>query len=317
MKSILLIGGSLNQTTQMHRIAEQLGEHRLAFSPYYCDAPLDWARRAGLLEFSTLGEKLRRRCLEYLKDHHLTVDVEGRRGPYDMVLTSSDLVIPRNIRGVPVVLVQEGILDPDSFGLRLWRQAPFLPLWLAGTATTGLSRAYDRFCVASEGYRDVFVANGAPRDRVVVTGIPNFDDCRRYFENSFPYRNFVLVCTSDTRETFKPDNRPAFIRRCLELAAGRQLIFKLHPNENSRRATAEINRLAPKALVFSQGSAEEMIANCAVLITQWSSTVFVGLALGKEVHSFHDLAQIQRLVPDQHGEAAQRIARVCRELMAA
>jgi hypothetical protein len=317
VKSILFIGGSLNQTSQMHRIAEQLGEHRAAFSPYYCDPPLDWARRAGLLEFSTLGEKLRRRCLDYLTAHGLTIDVGGRRGPYDLVLTSSDLVVPRNIRRGPVVLVQEGILDPDSFGLRLWRRAPFLPLWIGGTSTTGLSHAYDRFCVASEGYRDLFVRNGAPRERVVVTGIPNFDDCRRYYENDFPHRDFVLVCTSDTRETFKPDNRTAFIRRCLEVAAGRLLIFKLHPNENARRATAEINRLAPQALVYAKGSAEEMIANCSVLITQWSSTVFVGLALGKEVHSFHDLAEVRRLVPDQHGEAARRIAGVCRELLAA
>lgn len=317
MKSILYIGGSLNQTSQMHRISEQLGEHRAAFSPYYCDAPLEWARLAGLLEFSTLGSKLRLRCLDYLEKHGLDTDIGGVRGPYDLVLTCSDLVIPRNIRGVPVVLVQEGILDPDSFGLRLWRRAPFLPLWLGGTATTGLSRGYNRFCVASEGYRDVFVANGAPRERVVVTGIPNFDDCRRYFQNSFPYRDFVLACTSDTRETFKPDDRPAFIRRCVDLAGGRNLIFKLHPNENARRARAEIARLAPNALVFAEGSAEEMIANCSVLVTQWSSTVFVGLALGKEVHSFHDMAQIKRLLPDQHGEAARRIASVCREVLAA
>jgi len=48
------------------------------------------------------------------------------------------------------------------------------------------------------------------------------------------------------------------------------LIFKLHPNENAPRAIREIGRLAPGAAVFTTGSAEEMIANCDVLVTRFS-----------------------------------------------
>ena len=59
-----------------------------------------------------------------------------------------------------------------------------------------------------------------------------------------------------------------------------------------------------------------MIASCDVLITQWSSTAFVGLALGKEVHSYHDPAELRRLLPLQNGAAASNIAAVCRELLA-
>ena len=59
-----------------------------------------------------------------------------------------------------------------------------------------------------------------------------------------------------------------------------------------------------------------MIANCDVLITQFSSVVFVGLALGKEVHSNHPLEMLQRLMPVQHGRAAQNIALECRKLLA-
>ena len=169
--------------------------------------------------------------------------------------------------------------------------------------------------MASEGYRDLFIANGAPAERIVVTGIPNFDDCRRYERNEFPHRHFVLVCSSDARETFKLDNRRKFIARCLEIAAGRQLIFKLHPNENAERARREIAVLAPEALVYATGCAEEMIANCDVLITQYSSTVFVGVALGKEVHSYNDLAEVRRLLPQQNCSAARNIAAVCRELL--
>jgi hypothetical protein len=53
-----------------------------------------------------------------------------------------------------------------------------------------------------------------------------------------------------------------------------------------------------------------------VFITRYSSTVYVALALGKEVHCDLDLRELKRLVPDQHGRAAANIADVCRELLA-
>ncbi len=316
-KRILFICGSLNQTTQMHQVAAELPEHEHVYTPYYGHGYIEALRRARCLEFTVLGDKLRRRCLDYLERERLPVDLHGRGGGYDLVLTCSDLIMPRNIRRRPVVLVQEGILDPASLPFHLCQRLKVLPLWLAGTSTTGMSKRYTRFCVASEGYRELFVANGAPADRVVVTGIPNFDDCRRFERNDFPHRHFVLVCSSDARETFKRDDRRAFIGRCLEIAAGRQLIFKLHPNENAERARREILELAPDALVYASGCAEEMIANCDVLVTQYSSTVFVGIALGKEVHSYNDLAEVRRLLPLQNGSAARNIAAVCREVLAA
>jgi hypothetical protein len=169
--------------------------------------------------------------------------------------------------------------------------------------------------VASEGYKGFFVRKGADPAKLIVTGIPNFDNCKRYLDNNFPYRNYVLVCTSDIRETYKYENRKKFIRRSLRIADGRQLIFKLHPNENVRRAEKEINRFAPGALVFSTGNTEEMIANCDVLITRYSSTVYVGLALGKEVYSDFDVDELRRLTPVQNGSAARNIAQVCRGML--
>jgi hypothetical protein len=71
----------------------------------------------------------------------------------------------------------------------------------------------------------------------------------------------------------------------------------------------------PGALVYADGSAEEMIANCDVLITQYSSTVFVGLALGKEIHSYFDLDQLKRLMPIQNHAAARNIAAVCGDVL--
>jgi hypothetical protein len=58
-----------------------------------------------------------------------------------------------------------------------------------------------------------------------------------------------------------------------------------------------------------------MIANCDVLITQYSSTVFVGLALGKEIHSYFDVDDLKRLMPIQNHSAARNIAAVCRDVL--
>ena len=101
-----------------------------------------------------------------------------------------------------------------------------------------------------------------------MTGIPNFDNAATNLDNNFPHRNYVLVATSSLRETFGFDNRAEFIQRTLKIAAGRKIIYKLHPNENVKRATAEIHRFAPDALVYTEGNTNHMIANCDVLITQ-------------------------------------------------
>jgi hypothetical protein len=314
-KRIMFICGSMNQTTQMHQISRQLSDYEHSFSPYYCDGFDELLRRLGLMEFTIIGHKLAGRCRRYLEDHGLPIDYQGRNGPYDLVVTCSDVYVQKNIRDNRIVLVQEGITDPETFAFRLVTRFRFLPLWLAGTAATGLSDAYRKFCVASEGYRDFFIRKGARAVKIVVTGIPNFDDCGRYRANNFPHHHYVLVCTSPLREVFRGEDREAFIRQAVAIAGGRQLIFKLHPNENARRATREISRYAPGATVFTTGSAEEMIANCDVLITRYSSTAFVGLALGKETHSDFDMDELRRLTPVQNGSAALNIAKVCRQLL--
>lgn len=317
-QKILFVCGSINQTTQLHKIAAQLPEYEQWFTPYYCDGGLEFLRKRNLLEFSILGNKLMKRCLDYLHAYDLPIDFQGKRNDYDLIVTCSDLVMPRNIRGKKVVAVQEGMTDPENFAYHLWKAFPFLPRWIASTSTTGLSGMYDRFCVASEGYRQLFIRKGAPADRIVVTGIPNFDNCKEYLNNDFPHKHYVLVCTSDMRETYKYENRKRFIQKAHRIANGRQLIFKLHPNENFERATREINRYAPGALVFTSGNTEHMIANCDVLITRYSTTVYVGLALGKECYSDFDIEELKKLTPLQNnGTSAAAIANVCRQVLEA
>ena len=312
---ILFICGSLNQTTIMHQISYYFDQYDCFFTPYYGDAFINYLADKQVLDFSILGGQFKKNTLEYLAVNNLQIDYRGNQNNYDLVFTCSDLLIPSNIKDKKLILVQEGMTDPENFIYHLVRTFK-LPRYFASTSTTGLSNQYDKFCIASEGYKEFFIRKGIPGEKLIVTGIPNFDNCKKYIKNNFPYKNYVLVATSDTRETFKYENRKKFIYSALDIADGREVIFKLHPNENFERSTAEINKYAPGSKIFCTGNTNEMIANCDVLITKYSSVVYVGLALGKEVYSDFDINLLKKLTPIQNdGTSAKNIAEVGFELL--
>lgn len=314
-KKVLLICGSNNQTTMMHKIGMHLKDYDCYYTPYYCDGVLKLLYKANLLSFTVIGKHHQQRAIEYLSSHYLNIDFAGNSNDYELVITSSDLLIQRNIRNKKIVLVQEGMTDPVNIFYYLSKYLG-APRYLASTSTAGLSDAYDLFCVASEGYAEHFINNGCDPGKIAVTGIPNFDNARIFYNNNLPLKNYVLAATSDARETFKYENRKRFIYKCLDISDGRQLIFKLHPNENFQRAVKEIKKYAPSAIVFCSGNAEQMIANCDVLITKYSSVVFVGLALGKEVYSDFDIDVLKKLTPIQNGgTSGKQIAQLCTSLL--
>src|SRR5262245_28857475 len=299
----------------LHQVARELPEHDCVFTPFYADGLLGRLASAGLLDFTILGGQARRRTLAYITEQGLPLDLAGGSYCYDLVLMGTDLVLPRNVSGRRLVLVQEGMTDPEDVRYRLVRRLR-LPRYFANTSMTGLSDAYDRFCVASDGYRELVERKGVRREKLVVTGIPNFDNAAASLHNNFPHRNYVLAATSCLRETLKYENRRRFIRWALEVAGRRRLFFKLHPNENVARAAREIGAWAPEAAVFTDANVEHMIANCSALVTRYSSVVYHAVALGREVHAATDLATRQALVPLQNGgRSARHIADVCRELL--
>lgn len=314
-KKILFIGGSMNQTTICHQISKFHDDCDCYFSTYYTDGWLNRAVKLGLTEFTVLGQKFRKANEAYFKKNNLKIDHEGRNNDYDLVYTTSDLIVPKNIRNKKLILIQEGMTDPENIFYYLAKYLKF-PRYLASTSTTGLSDEYDYFCVASEGYKDLFIKKGAKPGKLRVTGIPNFDNAAQYLDNDFPHKHYVLVATSDSRETFKYENRKKFIEYAKTIADGKQLIFKLHPNENADRAIKEVEKYAPGALVYPSGNTNHMIANCDVLITKYSSVVYVGIALGKEVYSYFDVDDLKRMCPMQNGgKSAENIAQVGKELL--
>jgi hypothetical protein len=314
---VLFICGTLNQTASLHAVARLLDDHDCWFSPFYADGLERVAARLGLLNFSVLGGRHMQDTRDYLKVHGLQVDERGSRNAYDLVVTGSDLIVQKNVRRWPLVLVQDGITEPET----AWYWAVkhlHVPRYFANTAALGLSHAYEYFCVASAGYGELFVGKGVRAQSIVVTGLPHLASLADAAVNEFPLHGYVLVATSPLRESFRRDDRVAFLKKCRRLAAGRPVIVKLHPTENVQRATREIERWLPGALVLTRGNVNAMIANACAVITQQSTCTFAAVALGKEVHTDLNLEELRRLMPIQNGpESASRIADVCRHALEA
>jgi hypothetical protein len=314
-RNILFIGGSLNQTKMMHAVSRHFENHNTYFTYYYADGFLKYLSNKGMLDFTPLGGRHKEMTLKYFKENNIQLDIGGKKNVYDLIFTCSDLVVQKNIKGRKIILVQEGMTDPENIFYYLVKYFR-LPRWSASTSTTGMSDSYSFFCVASEGYKKLFIKKGINPGKIIVTGIPNFDNIKENLVNNFPYENFVLVATSDSRETFKYENRKKFISYCCKIAGRRQLIFKLHPNENFKRAANEINKYAPGALIFYDGNINHMIAKCDTLITRYSTVVYIGLALGKTVYSYFDINQLKELLPIQNnGTSAHNIAQAGLKLL--
>ena len=325
-KKVLFLIGSPNQTTQMHQIADLLAdEFNASFSQIYYDGWMRgfykfllWTRG---LEPTVVSGHFKQKADAYLAKHQLSNDFENRAlgHHYDLIVCCSDIIVPWNLLATTKsIFVQEGMTDPLNAWARLVRHLTNFPILDIGTALNGMNNCCDLYCVASEGYADHFRQIGVSAEKLVVTGIPNFDDVEKLRNNDFPHRDYVLVATTDMRETYRRDNRRTFIGRAVEIAAGRPLIFKFHPNENMARATAEVEKYAPAGtLIYTSGNTEEMIANCAELITQYSTVAYVGLALGIPTHSFFDIEDLKRKLPWQNGgSSAGRIAAICRDYVA-
>jgi len=317
-KKILFVCGSMNQTTQMHKISRELPEYEAYFTPFFATGFLGFLDKLKLVEYTILGGKVKQSAFNYIRENNLNLDYRGKNDDYDLVIISQDITFPSNLKKFKTILIQEGMTDPPDWRYHVTR---FLHLyrWCASTSMTGLSHQYDYFCVASEGFREQFIERGIVANKIRVTGIPNFDNIVYEIKDlKFEHKNFVLVATSDIRETLKYENRKKLVKYAVKLANGRKLIFKLHPNENVKKRTAEIKKYAPDAIVYYGVSIDPLIANCDVFITKFSSTLFPAFVLGKEVHCAIDNLELKKLVPIQNeGISSKNIAEVAKELLEA
>jgi hypothetical protein len=303
----------------MHQISRELPEYDCWFSHLFTDSPIinSALKHTKIIDGSALGNNFKQKSESYLRSHNLQIDYRAEKNDYELVVFCSDMIIPKRMTSAKTIWVQEGMIDKFNVKSAVVK-ALGLPLWLScDTSLNGSSNICDVYCCASPGYKNFVEASGTDREKIIVTGMPNYDNLQQFTNNDFPYHDYVMVATTDMRETYRFENRPAFIKRCVELANGRQLLFKLHPNERFARAQREIRKYAPaNTLIFQAGNTNEMIANCDELITQYSTVVYTGIALGKKVHSYFDIDELHRLVPIQNGGTSSRnIANVCRNFV--
>lgn len=300
----------------MLQISRFLPEYDCWFSQVFSELPIArfLEKYTTIVNSTVMSQRSREISEKYLREYGAQIDYKALKNKYDLVVFCSDMVVPERLRGIKSVWVQEGMIDKMTVVSHLVKMFR-LPIWLAGnTSLNGTTNLCDIYCAASPGYKSALTKMGADANRIIVTGMPNYDDLQRFTFNDFPYRDYVMVATTDMRETYRYENRPAFIKEAVKLANGRRLLFKLHPNENFARAEAEIRQYAPEGtLIYHHGNTNEMIANCCELITQYSTVVYTGIALGKKVHSWFDVEELYRLTPIQNqGTSAHNIAGICR-----
>jgi hypothetical protein len=318
-KRILFITGSMNQTWQMHEIAKHLEEFDCWFSQFFTDSPVYnfLIKNTFLAKNTIFSGQFKENSEKYLLANGLQIDYQAKKNTYDLVVYCSDLHIPKRLRENKIVWVQEGMTDKFTILSWLIKNLRLPYIFSGGTSLNGSSNICDIYCAGSEGYKQQFIKLGTDPDKIIVTGVPNYDNIDQFLDNDFPYKDYVMVATTDMRETFRIENRPEFIKKAVKIANGRKLLFKLHPNEKFERAEVEIRKYAPAGtLIYRTGNTNHMIANCAELITQYSTVVYVGLALGKKVHSYFDISELKRLAPLQNnGVSALNIAKICHNIL--
>lgn len=305
----------------MHQIYLQMrDEFDCYFTQYFTSDWLMWtAHKLGTIEHSIVSGRFRKMGDQFVKDNGLQYDYAGESlgHKYDLIFLCTDMTYPRICKETRTIFVQEGMTDPVSSWAKLVKKLKLPSYWALKTSLNGSSNKADIYCVASEGYKDYFSKMGTEKERVIVTGIPNYDNAKEFVSNDFPYNGYVLVCTSDIREQKFSEDRIGFIQKCVEIADGKPLFFKLHPNEIWDRAYNEIIKYAPKGtMVFQDEDTNHMIANCTELITQYSTVVYIGIALGKPVHSYFNIEVLKKQLPIQNkGTSAYNIADLAREFV--
>jgi hypothetical protein len=322
-KNILCFTGSLNQTTQLHSISKYLeDDFNIYFTQVFGDSYLHKIlAEVGFFDNTVFGKNssFSKMSNKYIKEHNLNYDYRAsEKGiEYDLIILSTDMIVPDSFRNIKTIWIQEGMIDPLNKLAKIVNKLR-LPVFLAGnTSLNGTTNKADIYCSASYGYKEYFAQHGTNRDKIAVTGMPNFDNIKQLLNLTFDYKDYVLVATSDIRELGGNDDRIDFINRCVKIANGKKLIFKLHPNEKFSRAEAEIRSVCPEGtLVFTKGAIDPMIVHCDTLITQFSSSVYLGLILGKTVYSYFPIEELEAKKPLQNdGMSAKNIANIAREFI--
>lgn len=321
-KNILCLVGSRNQTTQLHQIAQHLEQdYNIFYSQIFGEGFFYKAMaETGLFDNTVLGRdsSFTLASQEYIRQHDLNYDYRGttKNIDYDLALLSTDMIVPKSFKKIKTIWVQEGMIDPINNFSKLVKKINLPPYTTANTSLNGTTNIADIYCAMSKGYKDYFSELGTNKNKILVTGVPNFDNIASLNQTTYHEKGFVLVATSDIRELGGNDDRIHLIKKCVDIARGKKIIFKPHPNENIERIKSEIYSVIPHATIITEPIIDTLIAHCDTLITQYSSCVYIGLTLGKKVYSYFPIEELESKKPVQNGgKSSEIIANITREFL--
>ena len=240
--------------------------------------------------------QLAQRC-RYYCGTGVSPSTTGRHGPYDLVVDLLDVFLQKNIAATDRSR-SGAITDPEDDNFRLVAA----PLAHSRSGPRDGPRRLPRLCVASDRSRSVRRQGQGGGDRGHRRSTSTTATLSR---QHFPHRDFVLVYTSIAAGS-PPWRRSK--SRSSSMRSGARDDLQVPPQRRPRASGGGSESVCTGCPIFTTGSAEAMIANCDVLITRYSSTVFVGLALGKETHSDYPMDELRRLQPVQNRSAALNIA---------
>jgi hypothetical protein len=226
--------------------------------------------------------------------------------PSSFVMSEDITALPRamcqvlKMHGIPIVVVQHGILNGD----------------MAGTYV--LPVVGDCQAVWGEYYRNWHIERGKPSESQVVTGFPKHDEllrlppldrdglCERFGLD--PKVKTALVITEWFQATTSSDMvecEERYIRlalRSLKVYDGIQIVVKLHPDLQSRyhRIVSEIADQEGVRVLIARDSLWDLIRLSSFVIVSTSSVCVEALILGKPVISVNlaDQRDMSGLVQD-------------------
>ncbi len=136
-RRVLFIGGSLNQTTILHKIALCLPEMQCSFTPFFAEGFHSILCKTGLLDHTIMCGAHRQATIQYIQDHNLLLDEGGRNGPFDLILTCTDLIVQPSLKGISNHIgARRKSLKQKALHINWWKTLG-LPRLLAKTQLPG------------------------------------------------------------------------------------------------------------------------------------------------------------------------------------
>ncbi|HWY34882.1 MAG TPA: hypothetical protein VNX68_09560, partial [Nitrosopumilaceae archaeon] len=114
-KKIIFLIGSPNQTSQMHQISTFLSDDfDCFFSQIFANnKAIKKAVELGVLNGTALAGVSKIKADKYLADNNLKNDYrcEVFNNKYDLVVACTDMILPKVLKGIKTIWVQEGMID--------------------------------------------------------------------------------------------------------------------------------------------------------------------------------------------------------------